>query len=340
MNILHVGLGPLGRKIASDVYTRSFGRIVAAVDCDDAVAGKPLADFVPESKDQTPVLPSLDAVTNWSSIHAAVVTTSSDLARCADTFRALLGRGLPVVSTCEELVWPYLRHADLSDELDSLARTHGGRLLGTGVNPGFLMDTLPILATAVCRRVDAVRVERYQDASTRRIPFQQKIGAGLSQEQFAKKVSEGTLRHVGLGESLHLIADVLGFRITRWAESLEQVKADRPLTCELGPIARGHGAGVRQIARGWSADREVITLDFLAAIGHADPHDRVLITGDPPLDLALAGGVHGDTATIAITLNAIPSVGAAPPGLHTMASILPVACRRLGSSPAAPNAPV
>jgi 4-hydroxy-tetrahydrodipicolinate reductase len=334
MRILQVGLGPLGRRIAADLVARGLGRVVAAVDPHAEVAGRPLGALVAGAPHEPLVSAAVDAV-GRDGIDCAVVATSSSVTACASTFRALLERGHAVVSTCEELFYPRLRHAALADELHELAARHGGRLLGTGVNPGFLMDTVPVFASAVCREVRAVRVERVQDASHRRIPFQKKIGVGLDPSEFAARVRDGSLRHVGLGESLHFIADRLGVRIDRWSEELEAILADRDLPSGLGPVRAGAGRGVRQIARGHVAGRCVIELDFIAAIAEPDPRDRVVIDGDPPIDLVWRGGVHGDTATSAIVLNCIRPLLAAPPGLHTMATIpLPSF-----AAPAGPRAP-
>ncbi|MCC6321159.1 MAG: dihydrodipicolinate reductase [Phycisphaerales bacterium] len=330
--ILLVGLGPLGRMVALDAARRGIARVVAAVDPDPAIAGKAVSHVAPESGFASPIAPSLDKITDWSGIDAAVVCTSSDLARCAPTLRALIARGLPIVSTCEELLFPWLRHRALADELHALAVSHNSRLLGTGVNPGFLMDTLPVFASAVCRSVRGVHVWRIQDATTRRIPFQQKIGAGLDDAAFAEKVRSGALRHVGLGESVHFVARYLGLEIDRWDESIEPVKADRDLNCAIGPIARGRAAGVRQVARAWARGATpgappLIQMEFQAAIGQPDPHDRVQLDAEPPIDLVLKGGVHGDIATVAITLNCIAPLMASQAGLHTMATIPVAACR-------------
>lgn len=327
MRVLHVGLGPLGRLIARDLHRRGMGRVTAAVDIDPALAGLPLSEVVPGADPDCVIVTDLASIGAADRFDAAVVTTSSDLAACAPTFRALLGRGLAVVSTCEELLYPRLRHPALADELDTLAKARGGRLLGTGVNPGLLMDTLPALASAACRGVRRAEVWRIQDATTRRIPFQKKIGAALSPEAFAARVADGSLRHVGLGQSLHFLAEALGWSIGRWDESLDPVVSDRPLSCALGEIAAGGIAGVRQVATGHATTGEQIRLEFVAAIGQADPHDRVRLDADPPIDLVLRGGVHGDTATIAVTLNTIEPLLAAPPGLHTMRTIPLPSCR-------------
>lgn len=324
LRILHVGLGPLGVQIVADLHERGLGRVVAAADVAPGIAGKRLADLVPGLKSDVVVRADLDV--DARSFDAAVVTTSSSLAACAPTFRALLERGACVVSTCEELAWPYLHHAQLARDLDGLAAATGGRLLGTGVNPGFMMDAFPVAATAISRSVRGVEVHRYQDASPRRIPFQKKIGVGLDDAQFEAQVAAGTLRHVGLGESLHFIAARLGLRVERWEEDIAPVYADRELASGLGPIAEGRICGVRQEARGYDAQRLVVNMKFQASIGYPDPHDRVIVDGVPAIDLVWKGGVHGDIATSAITLNSIASLRAAAPGLHTMATIPLVSC--------------
>lgn len=321
--ILHVGVGPLGQRILSDVIERDLGQIIAAVDHSPAMVGKHLSEFVPAANPRVHIHRSVPEMPEFPEIDVAIVTTASDLPSCAQTFRDLLTRGACVISTCEELVYPWLRHVALAEELHELAVRNGGRLLGTGVNPGFLMDALPAFLTCVSKSVRGVACYRVQDASARRIPFQKKIGAGLDDDQFAARVREGTLRHVGLGESLHFIAHYLGLPLERWEEDIGPVKADRDLVCGLGVIARGKCAGIRQVARGYYDERCVLHLEFQAAVGQADPHDRIVIEGEPAIDMVMPGGVHGDIATSAIVINAIPRLLKAPPGLHTMATIPP-----------------
>jgi hypothetical protein len=336
LRILHVGLGPLGRKIVADLHGRLLGEVVAAVDVSSDVAGKTLGDLVPESKSKTTVVSTLDEVHDWSSIDAAVVTTLSELQGCAPLFRELLARGVSVVSTCEELCWPWLKHEKLSQELDLLARENRGRLLGTGVNPGFLMDAFPAFATSISSSVTKLEVVRRQDASIRRVPFQKKIGAGLEAAEFEREVVAGRIRHVGLPESLHFLAHSLSIPIDRWEEAIQPVIAERNLESALGPIEMGRAAGIRQEAIGLAGTEVRIRLEFVAAIGLADPHDRVIVHGDPPVDLLWKGGVHGDVATSAIVLNAIRPLLASAPGLHTMATIPLVRCAQALPAPERP----
>jgi hypothetical protein len=319
--LLHVGLGPLGQRIQADLIERRSARVAAAVDTSPRLAGRLLAEVVPGAAPGTMILGSIEEALERAPFDCALLTTSSDLERCAPSLRALLGAGISVVSTCEELLYPWLRHAALAKELDSLAREHGARLVGTGVNPGFLMDALPLFASAACREVRAVRAWRIQDASHRRTPFQLKIGAGLDPAQFAERAAAGEIRHVGLGESLHFLAHYLHLPLEEWSESIEPVIAERELECAAGRIAVGAVAGVRQLARASGRGREVLRLEFQAAIGQAEPHDRIAIDGEPAVDLVLRGGLHGDAATSALVLNTIRPLLAAPPGLHTMATL-------------------
>ena len=330
LNVLIVGLGPLGRKVAADLQARGLGRVVAALDTDPHLVGSELSKVVPGAPAGVTIRTHPSEIENWGAIPCAVVTTSSDLELCMDTFRELLRRGVAVASTCEELAWPWLRHPQLAAELDELAVRNRTRIVGTGVNPGFLMDALPAALTTACRRVDSVRIVRLQDAATRRLSFQRKIGATLEPEALRGEVEAGRMGHRGLGESLHLLAHHVGLKLERWEEVVEPLVAEEELTCDLGPIAPGRCRGVRQVASGYVPGREApaVELVFHAAIDEPHPADRIVVQGDPPLRLEIPGGLHGDVATSAIVLNTLPTLLNAEPHLHTMASLPLAGCAR------------
>jgi 4-hydroxy-tetrahydrodipicolinate reductase len=189
------------------------------------------------------------------------------------------------------------------------------------------MDLVPLAATAVCRRVDRVRIDRIQDASFRRLPFRQKIGAGLSIDEFQSRVKSRKIRHVGLTESMHMVAASLGWSLDKTEDTVEPVVAEADIQGDGWTVARGMAAGVNQTGRGWLGGDEVLTLDFRAAVGQADPRDQVTITGTPDITLQIPGGVNGDVATCSIVANAVSTVADAPPGLRTMADISPISCR-------------
>jgi 4-hydroxy-tetrahydrodipicolinate reductase len=328
LNVLQVGLGDLGRRTVGDLHSSGLGRVVAAVDADPALAGRPLRDLVPGLESDVVVAGSLPEPGALDGIDAAIVMTRSKLPDCAADFRTLLERGLAVASTCEELVWPWLRHGDLAEELDARARARGARLLGVGVNPGFLMDTLPGVLSASCLSLEAVRVERRIDASTRRAAFQRKVGAGWSVAELEARLDEGSSGHVGLLESLHLLAALCGLTVDRHEETAEAVAADRPLDSAAGPIARGGAAGVRQVARGWRGERLVVELTFDARLDQPRVSDHLVLEGVPRVEVELAGGLHGDLATSALTVHALPPLLEKGPGLWTMGD-LPLSRRRI-----------
>lgn len=330
LRLLVVGLGPLGRRVIADLVARELGTVVAALDVDADLVGRDLSELVPGVEPGVVVRTHPGEIEDWDAIRGAVVTTSSDLELCMETFRELLRRGVAVTSTCEELSWPWLRHPVLAAELDELAVRHRGRIVGTGVNPGFLMDALPAAITTACSRVDSVRVVRLQDASTRRVPFQRKIGVTLEPDVLKAEVEAGRMGHVGLGESLHLLAHHVGYRLDAWSEEVEPLVAEEALESELGTIEPGRCRGVRQVASGRVEGREapVVELVFHAGIGEAAPVDRVAVQGEPPLRLEIPGGLHGDVATSAIVLNTLPTLLEAEPRLHTMASLPLRGCAR------------
>ena len=315
IRIAQVGLGPLGLMLTPYLLGRSGIEIVSAIDIDPAKSGRDLGE-VSAVGQPIGIAISGDLDQGLAGVDLAVVTTVSELQRIAPTLENILNRGVQVVSTCEELSYPWATQPELSATIDAWAKAHGVSVLGTGINPGFLMDFLPTAATAICHDVRAIRVERIQDASARRLPFQQKIGAGLTVEEFESRVSDGKLRHVGLAESMHMIAARLGWTLDHTEDIVQPVISPDPARC----------AGVLQTGRGYQNGREVITLVFKAAVGQADPRERIQIAGTPSFDLIIPGGINGDLATCAVIANAIPIVAAAPAGLHTMVDLPPLSC--------------
>jgi 4-hydroxy-tetrahydrodipicolinate reductase len=199
IKVLHFGLGPIGAAVVRQVASRPGFRIVAAVDIDPAKAGRDLGEVAGVGRAlKVKVSPDARKALKASKPDVVVLCTSSSLERVMPQMETILKAKVPIVSTTEELAYPAGANVKLARQLDRLARKAKAAVVGTGVNPGFVMDALPITLTGVCERVDAIRIDRIQDARVRRLPFQQKIGAGLTREQFQKKVDDGSVRHVGL----------------------------------------------------------------------------------------------------------------------------------------------
>jgi 4-hydroxy-tetrahydrodipicolinate reductase len=325
IRVVQYGLGPIGCKIAQYLTERAHFEIVGAIDSDPQKVGSDLGHLaglnaplgLSVTADSRDLLERVEA-------DVAVLTTTSSLEKIRPQIMEILSCGKNVVSTCEELMYPWVTNPEVARELDETAKEHEVSVLATGVNPGFLMDFLPLVMTSICRDVKKVTVERIQDAQFRRLPFQKKIGTGLSLQEFESRVREGSLRHVGLTESMHLMATRFGWILDRTEDVVDPVVADKPMVNGNRTIEPGKAIGVNQIGRAYIDSREVITLVFRAAMGEPDPRDRIVIQGNPDIDMTISKGVNGDTATCAIIVNAIPVVIQAQSGLRTMADISPI----------------
>jgi 2,4-diaminopentanoate dehydrogenase len=319
IRVLHVGLGPIGAAVARQVAARKGFQIVGAVDIDPNKVGKDVGDVVDLGrKVRVKVTPDLAKTIKATKPDVAVLCTSSSLSRVLPQFEQVLKYKVPIVSTTEELSYPAPYNRRVAKRLDEAARKAKVAVLGTGVNPGFTMDALPIALTGVCERVDRIEVHRVQDASVRRLPFQQKIGSGLTKEQFQKKVDDGSVRHVGLSESIQMIGDAMGWKLDRITDDIEPKIAERTVESEYLAVDPGYVCGIIQDGVGYVKGEPLIKLHMEAYLGAPESFDSVLIEGSPRLFSKILGGVHGDVATASITVNSIPKVVGAAPGLRTM----------------------
>ena len=316
-----VGLGPIGIEVGKAVVGRANLEILGAADPAPQIAGKSLSQVLGTGP-ATPVDASatglyLRTKAGRQKKDVAVLCTGSRLESVMPQIREAVEAGLHIVSTCEELAYPQLKHAVLAHEIDQLAKKHGVGVLGTGVNPGLVMDRLALAAAAACVRVDRVKVTRIVDAAKRRGPLRAKVGAGLTRDEFMKGVEEKKLGHVGLSESAAIIAQGLGLPIEEITETIEPVAAKE----ETDGIAAGRILGLHQIALVQAGDEAKVVLDLTMAVGVADPSDTIDIDGDPPVHMRVSGGFHGDRATVGCVVNAVPFIVGASPGLHTVVTL-------------------
>ena len=320
--VMIMGLGPIGAGVARQLLARKNFRIVSAVDIDPAKAGRDLGEVVGLGK-KAGVKVGADpaAAIRKTKPQVAVLCTSSALRKVWPQVEAVLKLKVPIVSTTEELSYPWFSNKALARRIDAAAKRAKVAVVGTGINPGFAMDALPIALTAICERVDAVRIDRIQDARIRRLPFQEKIGSGLTPAEFAEKVKAFTVRHVGLTESVAMIADALGWKLDRITDEIQPKIAEAPVESQFLKVEAGKVCGIVQDGVGSVKGKPVIALHMEAYLGAPETYDRVQIEGSPRLDVKATGGYHGDVATVSITVNSIPKVLAAPPGLHTMRSL-------------------
>ena len=308
IRVAQYGLGPIGSSIVRLMRQKDSLEIVAAIDKDPAKAGRDLGEVVGAPDAPWGVLISPDAASVLEKpLDVIIHSTSSYLTSVMDQLLECIAAGCCVVSTCEELAYPFRKHPDLSQKLDAASKAEGVALVGTGVNPGFVMDKLALTLSAV----------RIVDASKRRLPLQKKIGAGMTPEEFRAQVVAGVIKHHGLPESIAMVADGLGFALDDISETIEPVIAEEIIKTEFLEVAAGQVAGVHQIARGVSAGKEKIFMELKMYVGARHPADTVVLKGEPHLTLTIPGGTHGDVATAAVVVNSIPAILAANAGLRT-----------------------
>ncbi len=319
IRVLHYGLGPIGIAVARQVAARPGFKIVGGVDIDPAKVGRDVGDVIGANR-RLGVKVSADPAKALKAARPdiAVLCTSSSIKAAFPQIEAIVKAKVPIVSTAEELTYPGYTHVRRAKQIDAMARKARVAVLATGVNPGFVMDALPIALSAVCERVDRVVVTRVQDARLRRLPFQQKVGAGLTTEQFQKKVEAGSVRHVGLTESIAMIADTLGWTLERITDDIQPKLAAVTVSSEFLAVDPGYVCGIIQEGVGYRKGEAAIRLLFEAYLGAPDSYDSVEIDGSPRIAMKIAGGIHGDVATASIVVNSIPKVIEARPGLHTM----------------------
>jgi len=313
------GLGPVGQAVARAVISTPGLKLVAVADPSPLIAGRDLGVVLGlPRKLKVKVEGRPERFFKKVRADAAFVCTFSHLKEVKPQLTALINRRINVLTTCEELVHSIPARAAAFKELDRLAKRKKVSLLATGINPGFAMDALALALTAPCARVRRVSVTRIVDAAARKLALQRRVGAGLNLGQFRRAVTDGTVRHVGLVESAHLIAAGLGWKLDRVDETLEPAIAPRDLDTQELRIPAGAATGIRQSVHAYRSGELAISLDLQVYVGAESPRDHILIDGDPSLDATLAGGINGETATAAVLLNSLPRLLAAPAGLLTV----------------------
>jgi hypothetical protein len=320
ISVAQYGIGPIGAEIARLLLSKPWVRLVAAVDIDPNKIGRDVGEVIGLGREAGV------KVTGDLPVKCDVVchSTGSRLRDVSGQLEDLLSRGAHVVSTCEELSFPL--DGAIRENLQQVARANNVTLLGTGVNPGFVMDKLPLTITSVCQRVDEVRIIRIQNASTRREPLQRKVGAGMTAEEFRAAVDAGKIKHMGLRESLMMVGNGLGVEFESVSdEKIEPIIAEREVKTQYLTCAPGQVAGVHQTIYG--KGRINVSLELRMYVGAEDvAADRVIVHGVPNVEMEIKGGVHGDRATAAMVVNSIPRVVSARPGVLTMDDI-PVSFR-------------
>ncbi|MGE3174592.1 MAG: dihydrodipicolinate reductase [Planctomycetota bacterium] len=324
LRVVSFGLGPIGQAAARLALQKRSIQLVGAIDVDPAKVGMDLGELLQLGR-KTGVTVRGDAEQALKELRpdAMLHCTSSFMPVVADQLLLAARCGVDVVSSTEELLVPDLQHAELAAQLDAAAREGGTTILGTGVNPGYAMDFAAALASAVTFDVRSVQCVRVVDAGTRRLPLQKKVGAGLSQEEFRAQLATGRFGHIGMRESVALVARALGFETDAIEQTVEPVIATEERRTPFLTVAEGQVAGIRNHGFGKRRGETLVHLDLSMYVGAPDPRDEVTLDSTPPLRMVFPGGIAGDQATAAILVNNLHGTVAATPGLKTVLDVAP-----------------
>lgn len=297
-----VGYGAIGAWILAYCLERG-DEVRAVVDSDPAKAGKTVRELSRLNLDVR-VLADVRQV-NFDQVDVAIFAAQSHLAQMSEEMQYVLRKKVRVVSTCEELAFPDLAHDKTAIQLDAAAKENEVSVVGVGVNPGFVMDWVPALVASASKNPTEIHVTRSVDVSRRRKQLQNKMGVGLSKAKFERGVAEGTIGHVGLPQSLRLIALSLGHEVSGLSTGITPVLGSNNYVMGASQFAEGRAGACR------------IRLDLEMTMTSTD-FDLVEVKGDPPLKLRFENGVFGDSATVALTVSAAERIKAARPGLITV----------------------
>ncbi|MFQ5970147.1 MAG: hypothetical protein ACE5J2_06620 [Nitrososphaerales archaeon] len=309
VRIVQFGLGSLGLEIIKVLQKKEF-KLVGVIDNDRNLVGKDVGTLALKSKLGIKVTGGIDLAKIKPDI--VLHATTSDLNDAFSQIAGIVKHGIDIISTCEQLVYPYTSKANakLAKKMHDLAKKHGARILGVGVNPGFVMDSLVLMLTSLCSRIDRIRIERVVDVAKRRKALQKKMCLGLTVREFEKVKSK--VGHVGLIESAHMISDALHVKPT-FRTSIRPVVANRVLRSYDVTIEPGQIAGLEHRLIGKVKNERFLEM-ILYMFAGASEFDLMEIEGMPPLSVR-TNGIQGDQATIALLLNYIPIVMNASSGL-------------------------
>lgn len=317
------GLGAMGRGIAELLSRRQGVEIVGVCDTHPALQGKRLPELLGTEAAPVQVTDSIDKALADAPVDICVIATDSFVKGVYSKIEAVVSRGINVITIAEEMAFPWAQEPELAKRMDSLARQHKVSILGTGINPGMMMDLLAVCLSGAMTDVEHVRCERVNSLSPFGATVMQEQGIGITVEDFDKGVADGSLAgHVGFHESAAMIAKALGFSYDSLEQQMLPIVTEVDRRSPHGFAPKGHVAGVNMTAQASQDGRELISLIHPQQIEPeqvgVDTGDYIELRGQPPVSMAVKPEVNGGLGTIAMACNMLPFVVAARPGLLSM----------------------
>jgi len=337
IRILQWGLGAMGGGMARLMLEKSGLKIVAAVDGRPDYVGKDLGEVLNVGKSLGVIVTNKpEDVLNKENIDLVVIATTSWTKEQMPDLRKIITAGINCISIAEEMSDPEAQSPKLAREIDELAKKHGVSVLGTGVNPGFVLDLLVVMLSGGCHSVDRIEASRVNDLSPYGPTVMRTQGVGTTPEAFAAGVADGSIvGHVGFPESIHMISEALGLGVDRIEQTREPIISNVYRETPHVKVEPGMVAGCRHIGIGYRGDKEVIKLvhpqQIHPHLENQDTGDYINIYGKPEIHMAIKPEIAGGIATMGVAVNMIPHVVAATPGLKRMID-LPTPAALMGES--------
>jgi len=326
IRVLQWGLGAMGSGIAKNLATKEGIEIVGAVDRNEQLVGKDLGNFLGIEEMGIEISNDIDRVIEESYPDLAVIATHSFVDVVFEHIMKCIEKKINVVTIAEEMAYPFDSNPEEAEIIDKTARKHGVTVLGTGVNPGFVLDQLILNMTGACLKVNKIKAQRVNDLSPFGKTVMETQGVGSTVEQFNKGIEEGTIvGHIGFQQSIKMIADYMGWPIDRIEEEREPIVSKTKRETSVVKVEPGMVAGCRHIGRGYCGDELLIELihpqQIHPQVEDVDTGDYIWITGDPDISLSIKPEIPGGKGTMALASNMIPIVQDWDPGLYTMADL-------------------
>ncbi len=326
VRVVICGLGSMGSGIARMILSKKGFQIVGAIDMDPNKAGKKLCEVLNIHEDEENhviITKDYNKILKKNFADVFVLATSSFTKSVFPFIKLAAEAGMNVVTTAEEMSYPKALDKELSDEMDKIAKENNVSILGTGVNPGFIMDYVVIMLTGVCDSVENIKVSRVNDLSCFGKAVMEEQGIGLKKEDFIKGVNNNTIAgHVGFIQSFGMMEEAFNIKFDKVTQEKEPIISKTQRSTSIAFVEPGQVAGCRQSGHGYWKDKVFVDMEHPQQIRpdleNVDTGDYINIQGSPNLNVQIKPEIPGGIATVAICVNMIPHVINSTPGLKTM----------------------
>ena len=322
------GFGAMGKGIVSALLTKKGVEITGVCDINPAIVGKGIKEVlgVTSAQADVKIVPTIEEAVKPGSCDICILATDSFIKKSFPKMETLLKLGVNVITSAEEMAYPKAQEPELAEKLDKLAKENGVSILGTGINPGLVMDLLAICLSGAMTDVTKVECKRVNSLSPFGETVMEEQGVGISVDEFNKHVAEGTMAgHVGFAESIGMIADGIGLEIDGFKQQMKPIVTTIDRKSPHGFAAAGNLAGVNMTGQGTKNGAVVIDMihpqQIEPEMEGTHTGDYIILSGNPPISMQIKPEIDGGVGTIGMCVNCIPQVINAEPGLITMLDI-------------------